>query len=77
MEGIEYIEAGNRGNDFLSGTAGDDIVPDFELGVDIAVVDGTVTMTDTGGSDTPFYFNDGSSIRFENVTMDSSDLLMA
>jgi Ca2+-binding RTX toxin-like protein len=77
---------GNRDDDFLSGGEGldnfhfrgefgDDIVTDFELGIDIAIVDATVTLTDTSGGDTTFFFEGGSSIKFEGVTMDADDLI--
>jgi Ca2+-binding RTX toxin-like protein len=68
---------GNFGNDFFYfvGDFGDDVVKDFELGIDAALVNGDIMSTSTAGGHTIFEFANGSSIEFENVIMDLDDLV--
>ena len=76
---------GNRGDDLLTGGSGsdvfyfggefgDDIVVDFDTAMDNAIVSGTVTDTTTNVLGTMFSFDNGSSILFEDVTLEPSDL---
>jgi hypothetical protein len=78
---------GNRGDDLLSGGSGhdyfylggdfgNDLVTDFEIIVDIAIVSGDIKSISTAGGNTMFEFANGSSIEFTGVIMNSSDLVL-
>lgn len=77
---------GNRDDDLLSGGSGhdyfyfggdfgNDLVTDFEMTIDIAIVSGDINFTSTAGGNTIFEFANGSSIEFTGVIMNSSDLV--